>query len=583
MKRKQILGMLLAVVMVAGVVGCGKENSSGDDSSDQGQKTEISEEELAEIVRSYDGKFPDPVTVKIGITEQETYQGDETATDNAWFDLYEEYGIDVEVLYTLPAGSDSTEKLQQMIMSGNYPDIMSVSLTDYLDYVEQGLIADITELYNGDYLSDDAKEYFNYDNGDCIQMATVDGKIYGLPQLASSSDQVSVLWIRKDWLDNLGLQVPTTAEEVQEIAKAFTYDDPDGNGQDDTYGFGINGMNVTDAGGIVHYFNMFGAMPRSLRFIEDEGSLIWAGQDEEKMIYGLEMLQQMYADGLINKDFVTADASQLREGFSAGKYGMMIAPMYWLMDYTDDALKLNKDADFIAVPVPSSEVNPEGEVYYPSATISFWCVSSKCENPEVLFKLFNMSIDRIAYNEKRTQEEYEMYCGGKAGVYTGKSLAIIPYLDKPTDNYNNYLMESAALESGNTDDLNAVQLQHYDWEKFFLEHQDDFMELTGEDAETFGLGASYWSVFGKKTTAGYGALDIMIQNDKWLKEAYLSMPTEKMLENAANLETMTNEKMINIIMGNDTPESYSDFLEDWKEKGGQAILDEVNAWYSENK
>ena len=144
-------------------------------------------------------------------------------------------------------------------------------------------------------------------------------------------------------------------------------------------------------------------------------------------------------------------------------------------------------------------------------------------------------------------------------------------------------MESAALESGNTDDLIAVQLQHYDWEKFFLEHQDDFMELTGEDAETFGLGASYWSVFGKKTTAGYGALDIMIQNDKWLKEAYLSMPTEKMLENAANLETMTNEKMINIIMGNDTPESYSDFLEDWKEKGGQAILDEVNAWYSENK
>ena len=43
--------------------------------------------------------------------------------------------------------------------------------------------------------------------------------------------------IRQDWLDNLGLDMPETFEEFKEVMRAFTEDDPDGNGVDDTYGF----------------------------------------------------------------------------------------------------------------------------------------------------------------------------------------------------------------------------------------------------------------------------------------------------------------------------------------------------------
>ena len=62
---------------------------------------------------------------------------------------------------------------------------------------------------------------------------------YGLPQLSAADGTCDLLWIRTDWLDNLGLKAPTTMDELLEVARAFRYDDPDGNGQDDTWGIGF--------------------------------------------------------------------------------------------------------------------------------------------------------------------------------------------------------------------------------------------------------------------------------------------------------------------------------------------------------
>ena len=67
---------------------------------------------------------------------------------------------------------------------------------------------------------------------------TKDGKIYGIactPVLTEGH----VMVIRQDWLDNLGLEAPTTMDEFEAVIKAFTEEDPDGNGKNDTFGFGM--------------------------------------------------------------------------------------------------------------------------------------------------------------------------------------------------------------------------------------------------------------------------------------------------------------------------------------------------------
>ena len=56
-----------------------------------------------------------------------------------------------------------------------------------------------------------------------------------------TSTQAFNLYIRTDWRDALGLENPTTWDDVVEIARAFTYDDPDGNGADDTWGYLVPG------------------------------------------------------------------------------------------------------------------------------------------------------------------------------------------------------------------------------------------------------------------------------------------------------------------------------------------------------
>jgi len=63
----------------------------------------------------------------------------------------------------------------------------------------------------------------------------VDGKLYGIPQYRDIGR--AALIFRKDWLDKLGLSVPTTVEEYYNVSKAMAFDDPDGDGQQNTYGF----------------------------------------------------------------------------------------------------------------------------------------------------------------------------------------------------------------------------------------------------------------------------------------------------------------------------------------------------------
>lgn len=71
-------------------------------------------------------------------------------------------------------------------------------------------------------------------NPDILDNSKVDDKLYSL-YLGRPLSRSGIIY-RKDWADNLGLEAPTNVDEVFEMARAFTEDDPDGNGQDDTIG-----------------------------------------------------------------------------------------------------------------------------------------------------------------------------------------------------------------------------------------------------------------------------------------------------------------------------------------------------------
>lgn len=523
--------------------------------------------------------YSEPIAIKVGLKDDAslTFEGNETRTENSWMDLYENLGIHLDVMFTA-SDEQMADKLSQTMISGDYPDIFFVDIADYKDYVDQGLIADVSDYYE-EYVSEETLNYLMSDGGNALETAKLDGRLYGLPQLTSSYDGVPILWIRKDWLDNLGLQVPTTTDEFVSVAKAFTTDDPDGNGEADTYGFGLNGAEQTgNYSGIPYFFTMYGAIPSENTFIEEDGMIIWGGMKEENMKAGLSDLLELYERGCIPTDFISDDRAAVEADFTSGKTGMIIAPMWAVLGTYGNALALDIDTEIIAVPLPVSEVNSEGAVYLPSATLGYWCVSSKCDNPEALFKMFNLSTHYIANVQNRTVEEQEMYCTGKSGVYTGKALALIPYLDDPTNNYNSWKNISVAIASGEADNLVADQLTNYQNIAMFLENKniESYAMLSEDELSKFNSGAGFYTVFGTQES-GYGALDIMIRAGKWYPEAYVGAPTESMVLNSANLMSYTSETIVNIIMGNNSVDSYSDFISSWLERGGQAILNEIQA------
>ena len=98
----------------------------------------------------------------------------------------------------------------------------------------------------------------------------------------------------------------------------------------------------------------------------------------------------------------------------------------------------------------------ENRTFFSNTPATIYCVSSQCENPEVLIKLMNLSVQKLCYPE--SEEEFYKYYGDME--HTGWKAGLTQTLE-PLKNYDNYQKESAALESGDTSELNTEQLGDY--------------------------------------------------------------------------------------------------------------------------
>ena len=130
------------------------------------------------------------------------------------------------------------QKVNIAITSDDIPDVMQVSASQLKMMYDNGQIMDITDVMK-ENLAPYTEEVLNSDGGLGLQAATFDGKLYAIPKVGSPLLTAKVLWIRTDWLENLGLELPKTVEDMRNLAEAFTTQDPDGNGKDDTYGVAI--------------------------------------------------------------------------------------------------------------------------------------------------------------------------------------------------------------------------------------------------------------------------------------------------------------------------------------------------------
>ncbi len=582
--KKKAVAILLSAAMALSLVACGesaRKNETGQISdasaSAQSESTEASDstEAVPEETINYYG-FDEQVDIKIGVSYASaadfTFYGGETVENNAWMDLYHENNIFPEILYEVDPSQADT-KLSTAIMSGDYPDVFTSTGAEYQNYVDSEVAADITEAYEK-YASDELKEYMTgYDDGMALESLYIDGKLYGLPKVSDAKASAHVMWIRQDWLDNLGLEIPTTMEELKEVAHAFTYDDPDGNGKDDTYGLVLDGINVlsSSVGNTEPVFEAFGAYlgTNGLTYIEQDGEIVWGGADTEAMKAALSWLQEVYSDGSLAKDFITMDSESVFNETGAGNCGIWFGPNWGAMQPSAGATQNDINCHMVAAAVPLG-TGSATKAYAASSAGTIYCVSSQCENPEVLIKLFNLSV-KYQNADLCTAEEYKMYFGDSVN-FTGWKTSIIGG-EAPNGRSTNKAI-LAALESGDDSTLTSKQLENYTAIKTYI---DAVADGTFDPTDpTHQRGLALYTVHADEKSA-WSVLHKMIADDDYVLAAYNGIPSDTVSSESATLQKLLVETIVKIVTKAQDVDSYDSFVDTWYAMGGQDAMDEANA------
>ncbi|MGE4583142.1 MAG: extracellular solute-binding protein [Sphaerochaeta sp.] len=231
--------------------------------------------------------------------------------------IKDKLNIDLK-LTALPSNeSDQDVKIQAAAAANNLPDLFMVRRDVLTRLVPQGLVAPVDDMY--------AKMPIRTANHyDAVSQnhAKFSGKSYGLADPGSIIKNEGLL-IRKDWLDKLGLKVPTTTDELMNVMRAFTFKDPDGNGKDDTYGYGafqeINNFEAWPGRRLEPIFGAFGADGTWDMTAAGAGLVVLKPEFYDAMAY----LKQMVDEGVIDPNWLAYKKDDFRAAWKQGRFGIM--------------------------------------------------------------------------------------------------------------------------------------------------------------------------------------------------------------------------------------------------------------------
>lgn len=461
-------------------------------------------------------------------------QGDNTVTDDNLVvtELRKRTGVDIHFNYI--SSGDYNTKLNTLIAADTLPDIFSTGGQTAIDLRDAGKLLD----YSGLLAENAPNIVATYQNGELEAMAVnSDGGIYGLVGLGSQI--IENLIIRKDWLANVGMEVPTTLDELYEVMKAFTFNDPDGNGQNDTYGFVGTGSNTA------YYENIFAAygIPMGRMILLEDGT-VTTYMKHENYLKAVEYFRRLYQEGIMDPDFATLTDMETFERLWNGTCGMLgfravgITNNWYPGRYTFEVPE--NPEDIFAQVLLTSEVTGEtvGAVAEHVGTTGCACaISAKCANPEAALKL----IDYMYFTKE-----------GQDLIYLGVDGVMFQWTDEANGKYER-----------------------------LGDYKDDTLHRA---AGAFVYGAGFTVDNAENRTLNACTREMQAK-EKEVAIDYVFIPVtlDSQSEYGTTLGALQWEAFCNLIVTTgDVQAEYEEFLARWDEEGGQEYEEEATAWWAEN-
>jgi putative aldouronate transport system substrate-binding protein len=316
--------------------------------------------------------------------------------------IEETTGLNIEVQQFSGSNTENTTQIALMIASGEkLPDILAVagiSARQTLEYGQDGYFIDLAPYFGKyDYYHKEAFERLFPDDPTvretmmyCATEPT-SGAIYTFPLMENAPGDTPTChtWINRTWLDKLGLQAPTTIDELREVLIAFRDKDPNGNGkQDEIPMVGKSGTTYND---IVRYLvNAFIFWNGQYHFNVDENGKIYTPYTEDEYRQALIFISDLVKDGLLSTLTWTQSSAELKSlfnpeagepelcGIITGHGTLNLVPNSpSLYDY--EPLAPLKDATGRGGFGPRGDYNYENELH----------ITSSCEHPVEAFKLLD--------------------------------------------------------------------------------------------------------------------------------------------------------------------------------------------------
>lgn len=328
MKKKVVAG-LLAASMVMSMAACGgndsdagskadstssKPQTSSESSAEKVEAKKVGETEYFKLDLYEEGTnfFPlsDDVTVKIAAMRDDSRY----ATGDRVFykEMLEATNLNVEWI-DWPT-SQFTEKLNLTFASGELPDAMMgnfiLTAAEIVKYGSEGWLLTWNDYINEEYMPN-LYALCQECDGLLESITAPDGNIYGLPQfdmngLSTTND---TLVINTEWLEKVGMEMPTTTEEFYQVLKAFKEaGDLNGNGKDDEIPFTFNFNQANN--GWLSFMGFTGIAYNNQhdRLCFKDGELVYVPQEEEFKEF-LTYMHKLYSEGLVDLECFTMTAA----------------------------------------------------------------------------------------------------------------------------------------------------------------------------------------------------------------------------------------------------------------------------------
>ncbi|QNK58437.1 extracellular solute-binding protein [Paenibacillus sp. PAMC21692] len=315
--------------------------------------------------------------------------------------------LNVELDFLAPPASGYEEQLQLTLVSGDLPDVVffpSEQDEIFLNAVNDGALIPLN-----DYLEKSSNLMsYSYEHSWEALKTLRDGNVYGIPR--TSITRYDGFFVRKDWMDSLGIEMPEnnefTVEQFTDLLRKFSFDDPDGNKQNDTYGYGT-------------YLNASKVLEPVL--VSELGHLGWqnygAGEytytlpeyDRNSDIYPniLQYTRDAYKEGIIDPDSPINDIDAASDRFSRGITGVIRGFVGQVKSRQDKMQETNPNAELVYVTVKG----PDGEVkggVYGTGIWGVWAITSEAENPQKVVEVFDYLL---------SDEGWEMVSNGIENIH----------------------------------------------------------------------------------------------------------------------------------------------------------------------